>query len=55
MVCSPYVPHQGARPSNHTYETQVAASDGKCPLRGTMLLNGHRPDSNYAAKTVELT
>ena len=38
-----------------TYETQIAASDGEYPLLGTMLLNGHRLDINYAAKTVELT
>jgi clan AA aspartic protease len=39
----------------NTYETQVAASDGEYPLLGTMLLDGHRLDINYAAKTVELT
>jgi clan AA aspartic protease len=39
----------------HTYETQIAASDGAYPLLGTMLLDGHRLDINYAAKTVELT
>ena len=38
-----------------TYETQIAASDGEFPLLGTMLLDGHRLDINYAAKTVELT
>jgi clan AA aspartic protease len=38
-----------------TYETQIAASDGEYPLLGTMLLDGHRLDINYAAKTVELT
>jgi clan AA aspartic protease len=39
----------------NTYETQVAASDGEYALLGTMLLDGHRLDINYAAKTVELT
>jgi clan AA aspartic protease len=39
----------------HTCETQIAASDGEYPLLGTMLLDGHRLDINYAAKTVELT
>ncbi|MFL5339055.1 MAG: hypothetical protein ACJ8F7_02715 [Gemmataceae bacterium] len=39
----------------NTYETQVAASDGDYPLLGTLLLDGHRLDINYAAKTVELT
>ena len=38
-----------------TYETQIAASDGEYPLLGTMLLDGHHLDINYAAKTVELT
>jgi clan AA aspartic protease len=38
-----------------TYETQIAASDGEYPLLGTMLLDGHRLDINYAARTVELT
>ena len=38
-----------------TYQTQVAASDGEYPLLGTMLLDGHRLDINYAARTVELT
>ncbi len=37
------------------YETQVAASDGEYPLLGTMLLDGHRLEIDYAAKTVELT
>jgi predicted aspartyl protease len=37
------------------YETQVAASNGECPLLGTMLLDGRRLHINYAAKTVELT
>ena len=38
----------------NTYETQIAASDGEYPLLGTMLLDGHRLDIDYAAKTVEL-
>jgi clan AA aspartic protease len=36
------------------YETQVAASDGEYALLGTMLLDGHRLEINYATKTVEL-
>jgi hypothetical protein len=32
-----------------------ATRDGAYPLLGTMLLDGHRLDINYAAKTVELT
>ena len=39
----------------NTYETQVAASDGEYPMLGTVLLDGHRLEINYAAKTVELT
>ena len=39
----------------NTYETQIAASDGEYPLLGTLLLDGHRLDINYAAKTVALT
>jgi predicted aspartyl protease len=39
----------------NTYETQIAASEGEYPLLGTMLLDGHRLEINYAAKTVELT
>jgi clan AA aspartic protease len=38
-----------------TYETQIVGSDGEYPLLGTMLLDGHRLDIDYAAKTVELT
>jgi clan AA aspartic protease len=38
-----------------TYETQIAASDGEYPLLGTMLLDGHRLDINYAARTIEIT
>ena len=37
-----------------TYETQIAANDGECPLLGTMLLDGRRLAIDYAAKTVEL-
>jgi hypothetical protein len=37
------------------YKTQVVANDGKYPLLGTMLLDGHRLDIDYQAKTVELT
>ena len=39
----------------NTNETQIAASDSEYPLLGTMLLDGHRLDINYAGKTVELT
>jgi clan AA aspartic protease len=39
----------------NSYETQAAASDGEYPLLGTIFLDGHRLDINYAAKTVELT
>ncbi len=39
----------------NTYETQVTVSDGKYPLSGTMLLDGHRLDINYATKKVELS
>ena len=38
----------------HTYETQIAASDGEYPLLGTMLLDAHRLAVDYATKTVEL-
>ena len=38
-----------------SYKTQVVANDGKYPLLGTMLLDGHRLDIDYQAKTVELT
>jgi hypothetical protein len=40
---------------SHSYETQIVASDGEYPLLGAMLLDGHRLDIDYAAKTVELT
>jgi clan AA aspartic protease len=39
----------------NTYETQIIASDGRYPLLGTLLLDGHRLDIDYRAKTVELT
>ena len=39
----------------NSYETQVVANDGQYPLLGTMLLDGHRLDIDYQAKTVELT
>lgn len=39
----------------NSYETQVVANDGEYPLLGTMLLDGHRLDIDYQAKTVELT
>lgn len=38
-----------------SYETQIVANDGQYPLLGTMLLDGHRLDVDYEAKTVELT
>ena len=38
----------------HTYETQIAASDGEYPLLGTMLLDGHRLEINHATKTLDL-
>ena len=37
------------------YETQIVANDGEYPLLGTMLLNGHRLDIDYKAKTVDLS
>jgi predicted aspartyl protease len=37
------------------YETQIVANDGEYPLLGTMLLDGHRLNIDYEAKTVELT
>ena len=39
----------------HSYETQIVANDGRYALLGTMLLEGHRLDIDYDAKTVELT
>lgn len=39
----------------NAYETQVAASDGEYALLGTLLLDGHHLDINYAAKAVKLT
>ena len=38
-----------------TYETQIVANDGEYPLLGTMLLDGHRLQIDYQARTVELT
>ena len=38
-----------------SYQTQVVASNGEYPLLGTMLLDRHRLDIDYEAKTVELT
>ena len=38
-----------------SYEMQVVANDGDYPLLGTMLLQGHRLEIDYAARTVELT
>jgi clan AA aspartic protease len=39
----------------NSYETQIVGNDGHDPLLGTMLLDGHRLDIDYDAKTVELT
>ena len=39
----------------HTYETQIVATDAKLPLLGTLLLDGHRLDIDYVARTVELS
>ena len=38
-----------------SHETQVIANNGQYPLLGTMLLDGHRLEIDYDAKTVELT
>ena len=38
-----------------TYETQIVANEGDCPLLGTQLMDGHRLEVDYHAKTVELT
>ena len=40
---------------SNSYETQIVASNGEYPLLGTMLLDGHRLEIDYKAKTVELT
>ena len=40
---------------NDSYETQIAASDAEYALLGTVLLDGHRLDIDYRAKTVNLT
>jgi clan AA aspartic protease len=39
----------------HCYETQIVAKDGEYPLLGTMLLDNHRLEIDYEAKTVDLT
>lgn len=39
----------------NSYETQIIANNGHYPLLGTMLLDGHRLDIDYDAKTLELT
>jgi clan AA aspartic protease len=39
----------------NSYETQIVANEGQYALLGTMLLDGHRLDIDYNAKTVELT
>ena len=39
----------------HPYHTQIVANEGEYPLLGTMLLDGHRLEIDYQAKTVELT
>lgn len=38
-----------------SYETQIVDNDGQYALLGTMLLNGHRLNIDYDAKTVKLT
>lgn len=38
-----------------TYETQVAANESEFPLLGTQLLDGHRLEIDYQARTVELS
>jgi predicted aspartyl protease len=38
-----------------TYATQIVASDGEYPLLGTVLLDGHRLEVDYKARTIELT
>ena len=40
---------------SESYETQIVASDGEYALLGTMLLDGHRLNIDYNAKTVDLT
>lgn len=37
-----------------TYETQIVANDGEYPLLGTMLLDGHKLEIDYQAKTVSV-
>ena len=38
----------------NSYETQIIANEGKYPLLGTMLLDGHRLIVDYEVRTVEL-
>jgi len=38
----------------NAWQTQVVANDGNYPLLGTMLLEGHRLEIDYLARTVEL-
>jgi clan AA aspartic protease len=38
----------------NSYETQIVANDGEFPLLGTTLLDGHRLEIDYTAKTVVL-
>ena len=40
---------------SNSYETQIVASDEEYPLLGTMLLDGHRLEIDYKARTVEIT
>ncbi len=39
----------------NSYEPQIIANEGRYPLLGTMLLDGHHLVIDYNAKTVELT
>ena len=39
----------------NSYETQIVTDDGQYALLGTMLLEGHRLDIDYNARTVALT
>ena len=48
--------YRALREKSHVrVHAEIAAGDGEYPLLGTMLLDGHRLDINYAARTVELT
>lgn len=40
---------------DNSYEMQIVANHGQYALLGTMLLNGHRLEIDYDAKTVEIT